>query len=164
MTPSADGGRSTTASGSSNGGQTSGPAGLPAPLWAGQRPRGRGRDAGYPAPPAQIRAGATNAHGSYLGCASRNSGDCSQSEPQGTDAESQLGVGGSRASPETCPMSSGFSDSAVEAATSTRAALGTMPLYGSPLSFMWDLSLIAFSHRSAFLAVADDNGVSRFSY
>ena len=27
----------------------------------------RGRDAGYPAPPAQTRAGATNAHGSYLG-------------------------------------------------------------------------------------------------
>ena len=29
---------------------------------------GRGRDAGYPAPPAQTRAGALNAHGSYLGC------------------------------------------------------------------------------------------------
>jgi hypothetical protein len=28
----------------------------------------RGRDAGYPAPPAQIRACAPNAHGSYLGC------------------------------------------------------------------------------------------------
>ena len=27
----------------------------------------RGRDAGYPPPPAQTRAGATNAHGSYLG-------------------------------------------------------------------------------------------------
>ncbi len=29
---------------------------------------GRGRDTGHPAPPAQTRAGATNAHGSYLGC------------------------------------------------------------------------------------------------
>jgi hypothetical protein len=33
---------------------------------------GRGRDAGYPAPPAQIRACATNAHGSYLGYLARN--------------------------------------------------------------------------------------------
>ena len=29
---------------------------------------GRGRDNGYPLPPAQTRAGATHAHGSYLGC------------------------------------------------------------------------------------------------
>ena len=36
---------------------------------------GRGRDAGYPAPPAQTRAGAANAHGSCLGSVSRNSGD-----------------------------------------------------------------------------------------
>src|SRR5258708_575981 len=28
---------------------------------------GRGRDSSYPLPPAQTRAGATNAHGSYLG-------------------------------------------------------------------------------------------------
>ena len=28
---------------------------------------GHGRDAGCPTPPVQIRAGATNAHGSYLG-------------------------------------------------------------------------------------------------
>src|SRR6266566_5274166 len=28
----------------------------------------RGRDSGYPLPPAQTRAGAPNAHGSYLGC------------------------------------------------------------------------------------------------
>ena len=28
---------------------------------------GRGRDSGYPLPPAQTRAGAVNAHGSYLG-------------------------------------------------------------------------------------------------
>ena len=34
---------------------------------AGPRRGSRGRDAGYPAPPAQTRAGATNAHGSYLG-------------------------------------------------------------------------------------------------
>jgi hypothetical protein len=33
---------------------------------------GRGRDAGYPAPPAQTRAGATRAHGSYLGCLAAN--------------------------------------------------------------------------------------------
>ena len=33
---------------------------------------GRGRDAGYPAPPAQTRAGATNAHGSCLGCLAAN--------------------------------------------------------------------------------------------
>src|ERR1700678_3411049 len=30
-------------------------------------PAGRGRDAGYPTPPARIRAGAPDAHGSYLG-------------------------------------------------------------------------------------------------
>ena len=30
--------------------------------------RGRGRDAGYPTPPAQTRARAPNAHGSHLGC------------------------------------------------------------------------------------------------
>jgi len=29
---------------------------------------GRGRDSGYPLPPAQTRAGAIDAHGSYLGC------------------------------------------------------------------------------------------------
>ncbi len=29
---------------------------------------GRGRDAGYPAPPAQIRTGPIKASGSYLGC------------------------------------------------------------------------------------------------
>src|SRR5215813_2996168 len=29
---------------------------------------GRGRDRGCPLPPAQTRAGAANAHGSYLGC------------------------------------------------------------------------------------------------
>jgi lysophospholipase L1-like esterase len=29
---------------------------------------GRGRDGGHPSPPAQIRTGATNAYGSYLGC------------------------------------------------------------------------------------------------
>jgi hypothetical protein len=29
---------------------------------------GRGRDSGYPLPPAQSRAGATHAHGSCLGC------------------------------------------------------------------------------------------------
>jgi len=34
----------------------------------GLRTRGRGRDAGCPAPPARIRASAPNAHGSYLGC------------------------------------------------------------------------------------------------
>src|ERR1035437_204063 len=34
--------------------------------------KGRGRDAGYPAPPAQIRAGAPNAHGSYLGYLAAN--------------------------------------------------------------------------------------------
>src|ERR1035441_4675251 len=33
---------------------------------------GRGRDAGYPAPPAQTRAGAPNAHGSYLGYLAAN--------------------------------------------------------------------------------------------
>src|ERR1035441_7816917 len=33
---------------------------------------GRGRDAGYPAPPAQTRAGALNAHGSYLGYRAAN--------------------------------------------------------------------------------------------
>ena len=38
-----------------------------APKPAGSR-LGRGRDNGYPLPPAQTRAGATNAHGSYLGC------------------------------------------------------------------------------------------------
>ena len=32
-----------------------------------QRIEGRGRDSGYPLPPAQTRAGAANAHGSYLG-------------------------------------------------------------------------------------------------
>ena len=36
--------------------------------WPWSSAAGRGRDAGCPAPPAQIRAGATNAHGSYLGC------------------------------------------------------------------------------------------------
>ncbi len=34
-------------------------------------PRNRGRDAGYPAPPAQIPAGATHAPGSHLGCLTR---------------------------------------------------------------------------------------------
>src|SRR6266852_9688068 len=32
------------------------------------RVTGRGRDSGYPLPPAQTRAGAASAHGSYLGC------------------------------------------------------------------------------------------------
>ena len=32
----------------------------------------RGRNAGHPAPPAQIRTGATNAYGSYLGCLASN--------------------------------------------------------------------------------------------
>jgi hypothetical protein len=41
-----------------------------------QRARGRGRDGRYRPPPAQIRASAPNAHGSYLGCfdAKRTSG------------------------------------------------------------------------------------------
>jgi len=30
--------------------------------------QGRGRDSGCPLPPAQSRAGAASAHGSYLGC------------------------------------------------------------------------------------------------
>src|SRR5437773_5550003 len=30
--------------------------------------QGRGRDSGCPLPPAQTRAGAASAHGSYLGC------------------------------------------------------------------------------------------------
>jgi hypothetical protein len=34
---------------------------------AQRSPAGRGRDSGYPLPPAQTRAGAVNAHGSYLG-------------------------------------------------------------------------------------------------
>src|SRR5260221_12068312 len=34
---------------------------------------GRGRDASYPTPPAQTRAGAINAHGSYLGYVWRQS-------------------------------------------------------------------------------------------
>src|ERR1700682_4784841 len=33
---------------------------------------GRGRDASYPAPPAQIRASVAHAHGSYLGCLAAN--------------------------------------------------------------------------------------------
>ena len=33
---------------------------------------GRGRDESYLSPPAQIRASATNAHGSYLGCLAQN--------------------------------------------------------------------------------------------
>jgi hypothetical protein len=32
----------------------------------------RGRDAGYPAPPAQIRTGPIKASGSYLGCLAAN--------------------------------------------------------------------------------------------
>jgi hypothetical protein len=36
-------------------------------LRAALSPIGRGRDSGYPLPPAQTRAGAANAHGSYLG-------------------------------------------------------------------------------------------------
>ena len=41
------------------------------PLMSGSRSfgsSGRGRDEGYPPPPAQIRASGTTAHGSYLGC------------------------------------------------------------------------------------------------
>jgi hypothetical protein len=78
---------------------------------------GRGRDAGYPTPPAQIRAGAPNAHGSYLGCV------LTQSEPPGTDAESRLPGSSSRVCPESASRSSGCVDSAGEVATTTCAAL-----------------------------------------
>ena len=37
-----------------------------------RKPKGRGRDASYRAPPAQIRTGATNAYGSYLGYLASN--------------------------------------------------------------------------------------------
>jgi hypothetical protein len=36
--------------------------------WATEGSPGRGRDSDYSPPPAQTRAGAANAHGSYLGC------------------------------------------------------------------------------------------------
>jgi hypothetical protein len=42
---------------------------------------GRGRDAGCPAPPAQIRACATNAHGSYLGCLAANRSQAASRTP-----------------------------------------------------------------------------------
>src|SRR5260370_20437130 len=74
-------------------------------------------------PPAQIRAGAPNAHGSYLGCLPRSSGASTQSAHPDTDAESRLPAAGSRVSPEICSISSGFVDSAAEAATTTWAAL-----------------------------------------
>ena len=56
-------------------------------------------------------ASAPNAHGYYLGCVS------TQSARRGTDAESQLPEAGSRGAPKICSRSSGFFDSAVEAAT-----------------------------------------------
>src|SRR6266853_5770262 len=83
--------------------------------WPAGKPDGRGRDAGCPTPPAQIRASAPNAHGSYLGS--------TQSALPDTDAVSRLAVAGRRVSPESGSRSSGCVDSAVEAATTTCAAL-----------------------------------------
>ena len=111
--------------------------------------RGRGRDADRSAPPAQTRAGATNAHGSYLGyLASKRSASRTRSSPLvpvpwlGV----QFGLG--------CPAFSLVSvlPSAVSAGGLPLlfdGFAGTIPLYDSPLSCIWVLWLIAFSHRLA---------------
>jgi|SRR5438876_4599014 len=110
---------------------------------------GRGRDADRSAPPAQTRAGATNAHGSYLGyLASKRSASRTRSSPLvpvpwlGV----QFGLG--------CPAFSLVSvlPSAVSAGGLPLlfdGFAGTIPLYDSPLSCIWVLWLIAFSHRLA---------------
>src|SRR5271165_3053815 len=84
---------------------------------------GHGRDAGYPAPPAQIRAGATNAHGSYLGCKPKRLGVGAQSALRGTGAGPRLQEADFQAFPRTCSTPSGSVDSAGEAATTTCVAL-----------------------------------------
>src|SRR5260221_4187188 len=77
---------------------------------------GRGRDASYPTPPAQTRAGAINAHGSYLGYVWR------QSAPYGTGAGCRPRGARLLDALENVPSSSGFSDFAAVAGAAIIAA------------------------------------------
>ena len=104
---------------------------------------GRGRDAGYPAPPAQIRASAPNAHGSYLGCLDA----WTQSAPPDTDAGSRLPGSSVRVFPEIAPSSSGCVDSAGEVATTTCGALRAETPSFVPRSAAPQVLEIAANHR-----------------
>jgi hypothetical protein len=80
--------------------------------------RGRGRDAGFPTPPARTRAGAANAHGSYLGSGyvwRRNA-------RSDTVAGFGLEVVGCRGLPESVPSLVGCVDSVAGAFEATYAA------------------------------------------
>ena len=114
---------------------------------------GRGRDSGYPLPPAQNRARAPNAHGSYLGerCEAWSSSRTRAQPCVGPlfRLGVRYGLGSSAFSlvnglPSTISFGPPW--------PSFDRFVGTMPLYDSPPPCMWDLSLIAFSHRSARLA------------
>ena len=79
---------------------------------------GRGRDAGFPTPPARTRAGAANAHGSYLGSGyvwRRNA-------RSDTVAGFGLEVVGCRGLPESVPSLVGCVDSVAGAFEATYAA------------------------------------------
>jgi len=114
-------------------------------------PAGRGRDDGYPPPPAQTRARAPNAHGSHLGdrhaqaiatctCSLQHciapvfSGTVSSIGPC-------LGISSADRLPSTCSADSSlplFAD-----------FVGTMRSLDSPPPFMKDLWFITFSLRPA---------------
>src|ERR1039458_8841923 len=82
---------------------------------------GRGRDAGYPAPPAQTRAGAPNAHGSYLGYLAANAHSATGVEPRPGGVWHQV-------APENESTSIGSSGSAGVSGGTTNEA----PHYGTP--------------------------------
>jgi hypothetical protein len=120
--------------------------------------RGRGRDASCPAPPAQSRAGATNAHGSCLGygrLASKRTLAASRTRASPCDPQIRHGV--------RYGLGSGVF-SLASGLPSTTPACGlpllfgcftsTTPLYDSPLPCMVILSLIAFSTRPAYCSRA----------
>ena len=120
--------------------------------------RGRGRDASCPAPPAQSRAGATNAHGSCLGygrLASKRTLAASRTRASPCDPQIRHGV--------RYGLGSGVF-SLASGLPSTTPACGlpllfgcftsTTPLYDSPLPCMVVLSLIAFSTRPAYCSRA----------
>ena len=90
--------------------------------WNGWRgTTGRGRDAGFPAPPAQIPACAANALGSCLGSERR-------SAPWAKDAESWVRVASAKRAAASSPSSSGHAGHAAvaPAASAVRPESGTL--------------------------------------
>src|SRR5215467_5085895 len=101
----------------------------------------RGRDNGYPLPPARTRAGAASAHGSYLGClASKRALAASRTRSSPFGLLSRLCIR---------PRLGWSMFSSVSGLPSTTSAgglpplfscfAGITPLYDSPPPFMWAL-------------------------